>query len=174
MTKWNADGDGHDRNAIIAGVVVGGLMARYGYPVTGVASTAQIIIWGLLFSPDLDLSDTGRKQGGGCKAWHRWKRMGLGWFWKPYGRAIGHRSIKSHSLIPGTLIRFFYSLSIPLILGTVWIIKYGVPEFLLIENLGWNTLKRLTIMLLVTLANCMIADAVHLIRDGIAIKEWFN
>ena len=161
---WSADGDKHDRRCIVVAIAVGGAVTLWGQPTLGMRMATSIITWGLLFSPDLDLADTGRHQGGGCKAWHRWKRMGLGWVWKPYGHAFKHRSPFTHSLIPGTLLRLLYVLALPLVF---WIWK-AFPNFasLLAQ------LKELSTPILILIGCCFISDVVHLITDKIPPKDW--
>jgi len=52
---------------------------------------------GLMFGPDLDIYST------------QYKRWGiLRWIWLPYRKLFRHRSLFSHGLIIGTLIRLIY------------------------------------------------------------------
>ena len=52
---------------------------------------------GLMFGPDLDIHST------------QYKRWGiLRWIWLPYRKLFRHRSLFSHGLIIGTLIRVVY------------------------------------------------------------------
>lgn len=170
---WSSDGDKHDRRCIVVAIAIGGAVTFLGQPALSIKMATTIIIWGLLFSPDLDLADTGRHQGGGCKAWHRWKRMGLGWLWKPYGHAFKHRSPFTHSLIPGTLLRLLYVLALPI---AFWIWKTQ-PD--LMAWVDWNAeqieqFKEQSISVFTLIACCFIADIVHLITDRIHPKDWLQ
>jgi uncharacterized metal-binding protein len=55
------------------------------------------LVSGLIFGPDLDLYSFHYK---------RWGK--LRWLWRPYQKAIKHRSIWSHGPIIGTIGRIFY------------------------------------------------------------------
>jgi uncharacterized metal-binding protein len=125
-----------------------------------------IMVWGFYFSPDLDLSDGAWK----CKAWHRWKRLRLGWFWIPYGMLFKHRSGWSHSLLPGTAVRLGYAL-IPLVL-------IGAALFQV-----WSLIRNplfINVWLLIFLIGqaALLADLVHLTVDALTSKPgakrvWF-
>jgi len=55
---------------------------------------------GLMFGPDLDIHS------------QQYKRWGvLRWIWLPYRRSMRHRSVLSHGILIGTLIRVIYLLS---------------------------------------------------------------
>lgn len=172
---WSADGDKHDRRCIVVALALGGGIAALGHPVLGLKAGITITTWGLLFSPDLDLSNTGRHQGGGCKAWHRWKRMRLGWFWKPYGYLIPHRSEFSHTLIPGTLLRLLYVLIVP---GLLWLWQSDFDFSTLIKEIEPLSAEQLkaqkdfVLYALFYLSCCFTADAVHLWTDNIPFKKW--
>lgn len=173
MTKWSADGDKHDRRCIIVAIVVGGVATKLGYPALGIKMALIMITWGLLFSPDLDLADTGRWQSGGCKAWHRWKRAGLGWFWKPYGHAFKHRSVYSHTLIPGTLIRLLY-VCLPFCCLYLVCVRPDISTVFKNALALKESLKALALQALFIFSSCFIADAVHLSTDNIPPKEWLQ
>ena len=172
---WSADGDKHDRNCVIGAIAVAGLVTKLGHPAL-IGMAPVIVVWGLFFSPDLDLSETGRRNGGGCKAWHRWKRLGLGWVWKPYGKAFKHRSPFTHSLIPGTLLRLLYVFTLPLLFGLGYYLKILGPSF---STLDPQVIKEALLVLkpfghiaLACIGSCFIADAIHLITDKIPLKDW--
>lgn len=171
MTKWSADGDKHDRHCIVAAIAVGGAVTLFGQPALGISMALTITAWGLLFSPDLDLANTGRHQSGGCKAWHRWKRAGLGWYWKPYGYAFKHRSKFSHTLIPGTLLRILYVV-LPVLLVYVRFSGFDLGILFQADQAQVVQLKALVINICVHLSCCFIADIVHLITDKIPPKDW--
>ncbi|MDL5050494.1 metal-binding protein [Oscillatoria amoena NRMC-F 0135] len=72
---------------------------------------------GLLLSPDLDLQSRPYKRWG-------WLR----WLWIPYQKMLSHRSVLSHGLVIGTLLRVFYlglwiALISLLILGVVQLFR---------------------------------------------------
>jgi uncharacterized metal-binding protein len=171
---WNRDGDKHDHNAAITAalVLIGGIISMH--LIEGILISATVVVWGLWFSPDLDLSESGRWKGGACKAWHRWKRIGLGWFWKPYGRAIKHRNPFSHSLFPGTLIRLIYVLIIPALVALAFNFQLiSLPDFIG-QHLPYQitfTRKFYELIMKSILTGALIADAVHLATDGILIKR---
>ena len=78
-------------------------------------------------------------------------RKGISW-WSPYGKVIKHRSYCSHSLFPGTLIRFIY----------------GYPFFLLLIPSVQSQFIGLEIALAITvfaLIGAAIADVGHMLLD---------
>lgn len=168
---WSADGDKHDRRCVFVAIALGAFVTLLGYPSLGIRMALIITAWGLLFSPDLDLADTGRHQGGGCKAWHRWKRAGLGWVWKPYGHAFKHRSKFSHTLIPGTLLRLLY-VGLPWFALYLYFSDFNFGRLLSPSLEQISQLKELSIQVFINIGCCFIADSVHLITDKISPKEW--
>jgi uncharacterized metal-binding protein len=172
---WSKDGDKHDRNCVIGAIAVIVVVTKLGHPAL-IGMAPMIVIWGLFFSPDLDLSETGRQNGGGCKAWHRWKRLGLGWLWKPYGKAFKHRSPYTHSLIPGTLVRLGYVFILPILLGLGYyltILSPAISTFdLQVIKGSLIVLKPLSGIVFAILGSCFIADGIHLITDKIPLKDW--
>lgn len=93
---------------------------------------------GLLLSPDLDLSNSAWK----CKAWHRWNRLNLGWYWKPYG-LLPHRSPLSHWPLVGTAGRVIY------------VVPIGFWLIYLLDPFG----------LLAAIAGLALADTFHWLLD---------
>lgn len=77
---------------------------------------------GLMFGPDLDIYSVQFK---------RWGK--LRYIWLPYQKLIKHRSLLSHGLILGTLIRVLYLLSI---ITPVVILVVGLAQ--LIWGFEWN------------------------------------
>ena len=69
---------------------------------------------GLIFGPDLDLYSFHYK---------RWGK--LRWLWRPYQKAIKHRSIWSHGPIVGTIGRILY---LSLWLGLVGLFYLGIAQ----------------------------------------------
>jgi uncharacterized metal-binding protein len=73
------------------------------------------LVSGLIFGPDLDLYSFHYK---------RWGK--LRWLWKPYQKAIKHRSIWSHGPIIGTVGRIVY---LGLWLGLASILYLGIAQW---------------------------------------------
>lgn len=120
------DGDYHDALTIAAALPIGWLAWHLLPPGSAIALTAAHILGGLWLSPDLDLPRKGRR----CKAWHRWRRVGLGWFWNLYPGMVGkHRSWLSHYPILGTAGRLAYlsPLWLPVAIASPAIIPYLPP-----------------------------------------------
>jgi uncharacterized metal-binding protein len=75
---------------------------------------------GLIFGPDLDLYS------------FHYKRWGmLRWLWRPYQKAIAHRSIWSHGPIVGTIGRILYL--------SLWLGLAGWLSLLIIRTYGGQT-----------------------------------
>jgi uncharacterized metal-binding protein len=72
------------------------------------------LVSGLIFGPDLDLYSFHYK---------RWGK--LRWLWKPYQKAIKHRSIWSHGPIVGTVGRILY---LGLWLGLAGVLYLGIAQ----------------------------------------------
>jgi uncharacterized metal-binding protein len=66
-----------------------------------VIATAAMLLGGLMFGPDLDVSS---------KQYKRWGPLRI--LWLPYQRAIRHRSRVSHGILFGTAIRVVYFLAV--------------------------------------------------------------
>ncbi len=77
---------------------------------------------GLMFGPDLDIYSVQFK---------RWGK--LRWIWLPYQNLLRHRSIISHGLIIGTVVRVIYLLSLLAIVAV-----FGVAVAQLIWGFDWN------------------------------------
>jgi uncharacterized metal-binding protein len=73
------------------------------------------LVSGLIFGPDLDLYSFHYK---------RWGK--LRWLWKPYQKAIKHRSIWSHGPIIGTVGRIVY---LGLWLGLASVLYLGIAQW---------------------------------------------
>lgn len=76
--------------------------------------SSGFLVSGLIFGPDLDLYSFHYK---------RWGK--LRWLWKPYQKAIKHRSIWSHGPIIGTVGRIFY---LGLWVGLVGLFYLGIAQ----------------------------------------------
>lgn len=80
---------------------------------------------GLMFGPDLDIHST------------QYKRWGiLRWIWLPYRQFFHHRSLLSHGLIIGTVIRVLY---LWLIVLAIAIFLVAIAQFLF--GFPWNWQK---------------------------------
>ena len=116
-------GKTHDRITLwILPWIVGGtlILTRDGELTLVVAGA--FLFSGLMFGPDLDIYSI------------QFKRWGvLRYFWLPYQKLFRHRSIFSHGLIIGTVIRLFYLLGILSILA---ILLVAIAQ--LIFGFDWN------------------------------------
>lgn len=77
---------------------------------------------GLMFGPDLDIHS---------RQFIRWGW--LRWIWIPYQKAIRHRSVFSHGVIIGTIVRSLYLAFFLSILG---FLVLGIAQFF--GNVNWN------------------------------------
>ncbi|MGB3692971.1 MAG: metal-binding protein [Spirulinaceae cyanobacterium] len=83
---------------------------------------ATFLFSGLMFGPDLDIYSV------------QYKRWGwLRWIWRPYQKALRHRSSLSHGLIIGTSLRLVYFLGI---LSLVGMLITAIAQ--LIWGFTWN------------------------------------
>lgn len=166
--KWS-DGDRHDFWATLVVSLVAVLILYYkGDPVYGIAFFVGGLLQTYWLSPDLDIPSNKIP----CKAWHRWKRLGLGWYWRLYTALIPyHRHIASHLPGLGTCLRLLYLLWFPSLLysasAILWL--YGVLPAPTIVGLAipFYGLGLAVCYLLGAIA----ADTVHWILDGCPV--WF-
>jgi uncharacterized metal-binding protein len=91
----------------------------------GVWSAVGVIFGGLYLSPDLDTPS---------RPYFRWGF--LRWIWKPYQWAAKHRSILSHSVFLGPMLRLAILGSIMILGWAVWVKLGGVSGY---EALGFDT-----------------------------------
>ncbi len=83
---------------------------------------AAFLFSGLMFGPDLDIYSL------------QFKRWGwLRWIWLPYQKALRHRSLLSHGLIIGTVLRVLYLLTI---LAAIAFVFVAIAQ--LIWGFPWN------------------------------------
>ncbi|MBE9167108.1 metal-binding protein [Pleurocapsales cyanobacterium LEGE 06147] len=83
---------------------------------------AAFLFSGLMFGPDLDIYSI------------QFKRWGwLRWIWLPYQKALRHRSLLSHGLIIGTVLRVLYLFTI---LAVIAFIVVAIAQ--LIWGFAWN------------------------------------
>ncbi len=94
-------GKRHDRITLWSAplVAIASLWATRSAELT-LASVAGFLFSGLMFGPDLDIYS---------RHFMRWGW--LRWLWLPYRRLIPHRSLLSHGIIIGTLLRLVYLFS---------------------------------------------------------------
>lgn len=86
----------------------------------------SFLFTGLMFGPDLDIHS---------RQFIRW-----GWFralWIPYQKALNHRSVFSHGLIIGTIIRVLYITNLVLVLTLLFLV---VTQLLLGWQWNWQRL----------------------------------
>jgi uncharacterized metal-binding protein len=62
-----------------------------------VLATLAMLFGGLMFGPDLDINS---------RQYHRWGPLRL--LWWPYQKAFSHRSIFTHGIVVGTIVRIGY------------------------------------------------------------------
>jgi uncharacterized metal-binding protein len=83
---------------------------------------AAFLFSGLMFGPDLDIYSL------------QFKRWGwLRWIWLPYQKALRHRSLLSHGLIIGTVLRVLYLSTILVVIAFVVV---AIAQ--LIWGFAWN------------------------------------
>jgi uncharacterized metal-binding protein len=84
--------------------------------------TAAFLFSGLMFGPDLDIYSI------------QFKRWGwLRWIWLPYQKTLRHRSLLSHGLIIGTVLRVLYLSTILAVIAFVFV---AIAQ--LIWGFAWN------------------------------------
>ena len=110
---------------------------------------------GLLLSPDLDI-DHGNisykivRDSVGCLPGALWKL-----FWWPYARLIPHRSLLSHGLLVGTLLRLLYLFAVPWLLWCLASLLAPLPP-LPIPHWSW---------LPYAVAGLIASDSLHSVMD---------
>ncbi|GAB4210774.1 MAG: metal-binding protein [Synechococcales cyanobacterium] len=84
---------------------------------------------GLMFAGDLDTYS---------RQYQRW--LWVRWLWIPYQKLVRHRSIWSHGLVVGTVVRLLYlGLWGAALLGIVWAVRVGVGHG--VGPVAWSTLQ---------------------------------
>ena len=94
-----ASGKVHDRSVGLTAAAVGLISVLELAEPSIVIARSVGALSGYVLSPDLDLCSTPMR---------RWEALGLGWFWRPYMKALHHRSVWSHTPIVGTVGRLLY------------------------------------------------------------------
>ncbi len=136
MKIFNSNRTGHVTAAIAVGCSLAGGAIVLNLPWQFFVTAATIPLWELWGTCDNDVNSRSLKKG-------RWYRRFWVWWWKDYALTVAHRSRFSHSIIPGTIIRLIVS---------GWV-------FFLICKPG-------LLIALPVLAGCVIADCVHMLKDG--------
>jgi uncharacterized metal-binding protein len=77
---------------------------------------------GLMFGPDLDIYS---------QQYKRW--LCLRWVWLPYRRSMSHRSVLSHGMVIGTVLRVAYVVTIVLFLAICGYFLWAVSQ----QFAGW-------------------------------------
>ncbi len=77
---------------------------------------------GLMFGPDLDIYS---------QQYKRW--LWLRWVWLPYRRSMSHRSVLSHGMIIGTLLRVAYVVTLILFIAVCSYFLWAVSQ----QLAGW-------------------------------------
>ena len=99
----------HDRITLWSLPIITGLtlaIARSGN--LALIVSGGFLFSGLMFSPDLDLNSRPFKRWG-------WLR----WIWIPYQKVMRHRSVLSHGLLIGTIVRMLYLAAWTIVLGII-------------------------------------------------------
>lgn len=89
---------------------------------TNLIITSSYLFSSLMFNGDLDVPS---------RPYYRW--WILRFIWKPYQYFIQHRSILSHGIIIGTMVRLLYLLTIPVII--MYFVGFDFSIFYNIETL---------------------------------------
>jgi uncharacterized metal-binding protein len=84
---------------------------------------------GLMFGPDLDIYS---------QQYKRW--LWLRWLWLPYRRSMSHRSVLSHGVIIGTLLRVAYVVTLVLFLVVVVYFLWSIAQQFLGTSSAWYLL----------------------------------
>ncbi len=116
-------GNTHDRITLWTLPWIGGITALITHSSKLTLIVAGTYLFsGLMFGPDLDIHSI------------QYKRWGLlGFIWLPYRKMMAHRSIFSHGIIIGTVVRILYLLSFITIFA---ILIIGCAQ--LIWGFHWN------------------------------------
>ena len=137
---------GHMTAAIATGIFLTAIALRYQSPqILTIAITVPA--WELVATMDMDHNS--RRISGS------WLRRVWVSYWYAYQQLVGHRSRFSHSLLIGNPCRWFYVLA-PWVL--IWALHSGT---------SLETLQKLpTDTLFVVWMGSLVADTVHLVKDG--------
>ena len=146
-----ASGQQHDRATCLVALPYGLLWWPWLGPLGTVVSALAFLIGGLWLSPDLDTNS---------RPYHRWGP--LRWLWWPYRKALGHRSVLSHSPLLGTLVRVGYLTGLALLL-TGLAHPPASTDLLRWLQQQWSRPERL---LLVALIGIEASAWLHLLQDG--------
>lgn len=84
---------------------------------------------GLMFGPDLDIYS------------QQYKRWGLlRWVWLPYRRSMSHRSVLSHGVIVGTVLRVAYVATLVMLVGIAIYFLWSIWQQLLGNVPYWQAM----------------------------------
>lgn len=118
-----------------------------------VISAVTIPLWELCCTPDVDINTRSSRKG----PWYR--RLWVLW-WKPYARMVSHRSKWSHSLFWGLPLRFIWG---PMFFLWALMLLPG-PQ-------ATFTAKALITWWPWVLTGCVVADTVHMLKDGYGLVQ---
>lgn len=144
MSYLDSNRKGHVAAAAATGVVVMGYSVYSGAPPIGITALT-IFAWELYATPDMDHSS--RRVWGSI-----WRKLWV-LYWYPYAQCISHRSRWSHSLLFGLPLRLLYGLA---------------PFWFWVGYQWWyvGTIPRVLELFPFVLTGCVLADIVHLVKDG--------
>lgn len=137
-------GKTHDIITAATAPVVGGVAWQVGDLKTGLILIFAYIFASTMFNGDLDIAS------GPVRRWWIFR-----WIWYPYKEMIPHRSIWSHGIIIGTVIRILYLAPIGLL---IWGF-FGFQRF----DVDWHTV-------LLVLIGLELGNTIHTISDAIGSK----
>ena len=144
-SRWDSNRTGHLFAAALAGA---GLAVAntfvYQDPILYVTAAA-VPLWEWFGTPDMDHNSRRAKGGFFRIAWVLW--------WGRYAKVVGHRSPLSHSLTHGLPLRLWHGfwplwMAVFVLIGT----GYDLRDF-------WPYLEA-------AIAGCVIADVIHMLKDG--------
>tara|TARA_B100001250_G_scaffold260952_1_gene224743 strand:+ start:102 stop:566 length:465 start_codon:yes stop_codon:yes gene_type:complete len=149
-----ASGREHDKSILFWSVPYGLVIATFlGLKIGAIASVA-FLISGLWLSPDLDTNSLALK---------RWGPFRI--IWWPYKKLFKHRSIFTHGLIIGSLLRIFYLLNL-LIISIKILGLADILNFWETVNLIYLTITNYNFEFIIIFASIEASCFVHIAKDG--------
>lgn len=148
---FNSNREGHLFAAFSAGIGVAISSVILGTPWEFYITAVTIPLWELYGTCDNDIDTRSPCRG----PWYR--KLWVKW-WKNYALRTAHRSRLSHSILPGTFLRLGVGLWpvcwVVVIAEVIWDIPYLIPATIAVVS------------------GCVIADCVHMAKDGYWPTEW--
>ena len=153
MKVFNSNRTGHVSAASFVGAITLATSAVTRNPLLATAAIT-IPFHELWFTCDNDINSRSAKRG-------PWIRRLWVMYWKPYAKLVAHRGKWSHSILPGTLARLVYGSAL-----------FWLPAVLIVKRFGlvWGDLAP---WCWAVLAGCIVADVIHMLKDGYGLGEVF-